>query len=558
MSKCQPIVSGELHYPRIPVEYWQGRLAMACAMGLNAVSTYVFWNCHERREGVFDFSGGNDVARFVRLAQAEGLAVILRPGPYVCAEWDFGGLPAWLLKDGEIPVRSTDARFMRPVHRWLARLGQELAPLQASRGGPIIAVQLENEYGAFGSDTEYLRALRAALEDAGFGVSPFYTIDQPGDLSRGSVDEIPVAVTFAPGDPGVQFAQVQALRPDGPLLCGEYWAGWFDHWGEPHAELDDVQQANDLEWMLSRKISVNIYMFHGGTNFGFWNGANAFEPFPYQPAVTSYDYQAALDEAGRPTPKYRRFREIIAEHTARLLPVPAEPSVDIVDAFTLSECALFSDTLPQPIESDTVLHMEALGQDFGFILYRTRLPAGRGELFVDGVRDYAVVSVDGNVVAHMDRRLGDSRIGLAVERSGAVLDILVENCGRINYGPKFPAECKGIVGDVFFNGDALRGWSMYSLPLDRVEVTSWRTSTALAPAFYRGTFHVDEPLDLFLDTSDLRKGALWINGRNAGRFWDIGPQKKLYVPGVWLRRGANEAIALDLFERDRLPRLYSA
>jgi beta-galactosidase len=238
---------------------------MARAMGLNAISTYVFWNRHEQYEGRYEFDGENDVAQFIHLAQEHGLDVILRPGPYVCAEWDFGGLPAWLLKDGPIAVRTTDERFMEPVRRWLKRLGEELAPLQRAHGGPIVAVQLENEYGAFGTDRGYLAQLRASLEDAGFKESPMFTIDQPGDLANGAVDDLPIAVTFAPGDPGSQFASVHALRPGVPLLCGEYWAGWFDHWGEPHARLDDAQQARDLQWMLAQGVSVNMYMFHGGT-----------------------------------------------------------------------------------------------------------------------------------------------------------------------------------------------------------------------------------------------------------------------------------------------------
>ncbi len=233
MECRRQIVCGEMHYPRIPHEYWRARLAMARAMGLNAVSTYVFWNRHEPRPGVYDFAGENDIARFIRLAQEEDLLVVLRPGPYVCAEWEFGGLPAWLLKDGEIPVRSNDPRFIEPAERWFVRLGDEIASLQSAHGGPIVAMQLENEYGAFGEDRAYLQSIRKALKRAGLDSSLLYTIDQPGDLARGSLPDVPIAVTFAPGDPATQFTRVHELRPDAPLLCGEYWAGWFDHWGEP-------------------------------------------------------------------------------------------------------------------------------------------------------------------------------------------------------------------------------------------------------------------------------------------------------------------------------------
>src|SRR5579872_3461847 len=349
MSACGQIVSGELHYPRIPPEYWRDRLRMARAMGLNAISTYVFWNRHEPEPGRFDFTGENDVASFIRLAQEEDLRVVLRPGPYVCAEWDFGGLPAWLLRDGPIPIRSTHEKFMTPVRSWLARLGETLAPLQQARGGPIIAVQLENEYGAFTSDRAYLLALRAALTDAGFGESPLFTIDQPGDLAAGSLDDVPIAVTFAPGNPAHIFERLHALRPDAPLLTGEYWAGWFDHWGEYREPLDRTVQEHDLEWMLARGASVNVYMFHGGTNFGFWNGANSDREHPYQTTTTSYDYEAALDEAGRPTPKYYAFRDVIERATKTAArPVPPSPRTIDVAEFELADAAPFSAVLREP------------------------------------------------------------------------------------------------------------------------------------------------------------------------------------------------------------------
>lgn len=554
MTCSKQIICGELHYPRIPPQYWSARLAMARAMGLNAISTYVFWNRHERREGEYDFTGENDVAQFVRLAQQHGLDVILRPGPYVCAEWDFGGLPSWLLKDGEIGVRSTDKRFMEPARRWLRRFGEEVAPLQRVHGGPIIAVQLENEYGAFAGDQEYLLQLRAALTEARFS-SPLFTIDQPGDLERGAVSDVPIAVTFAPGDPGAQFVAVHALRPNVPLLCGEYWAGWFDHWGEPHAQLDDAQQARDLDWMLSNGVSVNIYMFHGGTNFGFWNGANAFDPHPYQPTTSSYDYQAALDEAGRPTRKYLQFREIIAAHTGITpSPVPATARIIEIPAFTLHETAVLHDLLEDPVEASDPLPMETLGQDFGFTLYRTALREKQSAvLSIYELRDYAIVLLDGRVIAHLDRRLGESEVQLTCDREGAMLEIFVENCGRINYGPMFPAERKGITRAVRWNGAPLQDWQMYTLPFETLAPLVWSNEPRGAPCFYRGWFGMDEPADTFLDVSDLHKGVLWVNGHNAGRFWRIGPQRSLYIPGVWLSAGRNQVVALDLFDHPSPP-----
>ncbi|HET9095862.1 MAG TPA: glycoside hydrolase family 35 protein [Candidatus Baltobacteraceae bacterium] len=551
------VISGELHYPRIPRAYWGDRLRMARAMGLDTISTYVFWNRHEPEPGAYDFSGENDVAAFIRDAHAQGLDVILRPGPYVCAEWDFGGLPAWLLRD-RVPIRTSHELYMRPVRAWLRRLGRELAPLQRAHGGPIIAVQLENEYGAFGSDRAYLRALRDALVDAGFGESPLFTIDQPSDLAAGSLDELPIAATFAPGNPAREFEGVRALRSQAPLLCGEYWAGWFDHWGEEHHRLDPQQQALDLRWMLREGCSVNIYMFHGGTNFGFWNGANSSQSHPYEPTTTSYDYDAALDEAGRPTPKYFLFREAIASETGAVPPdVPAAPRTIAVPEFTLEEsCPLLGADLGRAMESDLPQPMEVLGQSLGYVLYRTLLDDPvEGELVIDSVRDYAVVSIDGRVAAHLDRRLGESRAVIRTAAARATLDILVENCGRINYGPDLPFEHKGITRAVLLNDRQVRGWQIFALPFAPPDVRAFKHACANGPAFYRGTMHLEDPADTFLDVSRLGKGAVWVNGRNAGRFWSIGPQYALYVPGVWLHAGNNEVTVLDLFPHERAPRL---
>jgi beta-galactosidase len=552
------MIAGELHYPRIPHQYWRSRLQMARAMGLDAISTYVFWNVHERKPGEYDFEGQFDVAAFVRAAQEEGLSVLLRPGPYVCAEWDFGGLPAWLLKDGPIAVRTTVPAFFDPVRRWLKRLGEELAPLQRSRGGPIAAVQLENEYGAFGSDKAYLSALRDVLVESGFD-APMYTIDQPGDLARGALDDLPIAATFAPGDPGAQFEKLRALRGEAPLLCGEYWAGWFDHWGEAHARLDDEIQGEDLRWMLRSGVSLNIYMFHGGTNFGFWNGANAFDPHPYQPTITSYDYQAALDESGRPTSKYYAFRSIVAAHRGvQPPPMPHVPPLISCEPFALDRSWPLTSVLPRGIAAAQPLPMEAVDQGLGFILYRTTLAGPRrGLLEIDEVRDFAVVSLNGGAVARLDRRLGESSAAIDVPPGRSLLEILVENCGRINYGPRVPFEQKGITRAVRFGGEELRGFEMFSLPLETPAVGTGVNGRTPAPAFYSGTFDIEEPGDTFFDTARLGKGVLWVNGRNAGRFWNAGPQRALYVPGVWLRRGRNEAVALELLDMQEAPMLRS-
>lgn len=555
---CAQIISGELHYPRIPRPYWRERLRMARAMGLNAISAYVFWNVHETQPQQFDFSGEKDVAAFLRIAQQEELGVILRPGPYVCAEWDLGGLPYWLLRnDSAGAIRTVDESYMTPVRRWLRRLGEELAPLTAASGGPIIAVQIENEYGAYGRDKSYLTALRSALIEAGLGTEPFFTIDQPGDLAAGSLPNIPIAVTFAPGDPAQMFERFRAVRAGAPFLVGEYWAGWFDHWGEAREPLDPLQQVNDLRWMLQQGASVNIYMFHGGTNFGFWNGANDSQSAPYQPTITSYDYEAALDEAGRPTAKYHAFRETIANVTgAEPPPVPQTRAAIDVPEFALTFAAPLMDAADEWIECDVPISMEELGQAHGFVLYRTAIEgAFDAMLRVEEVRDYAVVMIEGAIAARLDRRLGERSVRITSTAPRTQLDILVENCGRINYGASVPSERKGITGGIFLGERELRSWKICSLPLETIGRLRFARTPAPGPVFYRGYFDVDEPGDTFFETADLGKGVLWINGRNAGRFWNVGPQQALYVPGCWLEPGRNEAVVLDLFEHSQAPKL---
>ncbi len=555
---CAQIISGEMHYPRIPRAYWRDRLRMARAMGLNATSTYVFWNLHETEPGFYDFSGDKDVAAYVRTAQEEGLSVILRPGPYVCAEWDFGGLPYWLLRgDAARTIRTANEAYMTPVRRWLARLAAELAPLMARAGGPIVAVQIENEYGAYGCDKTYLSALRSALVDAGLASEAFFTIDQPGDLAAGSLSDVPIAVTFAPGDPQHIFERVREVRPNAAYLVGEYWAGWFDHWGESREPLEAAQQARDLEWMLRQGASVNVYMFHGGTNFGFWNGANDSDTAPYQPTITSYDYEAALDEAGRPTAKYQLFRNAIASVTGEEAPpIPSTgPAVDIPE-FTLDFTASLSACAGAPVWSEYPLAMEEIGQGYGFVLYSTVVDGPLDALLqIENVRDYAVVSMDGAVVARFDRRLGTSPVRVATGSPQTRLDILVENCGRINYGRSIASERKGITGRVLLDNRELRGWQIFPISGDPPQSSAFAREPGTAPCFYRGDFNVDEAGDTFVATSTLGKGVLWINGRNAGRFWNIGPQRSLYVPGCWLRGGTNEAIVLDMFQHEAPPRL---
>jgi beta-galactosidase len=553
------VISGEMHYPRIPREYWRARLKMARAMGLNAITTYVFWNEHEPTPGTYDFSGNNDVAEFIREAQQEGLWVILRPGPYVCAEWEFGGYPAWLLKDPTTVIRSSDPKFMEPATRWIMRLGQELAPLQVGNGGPIVLVQVENEYGSFGNDHVYMQANRQALVAAGFTKAQLYTADGPGVVANGSLPDLPVGINFDgnhPNEAEKSFATLKAARPDGPMFNSEFWAGWFDHWGGKHAHTSTETQIANLKWILEHGSSVSIYMFHGGTDFGWMNGANSSDskPATYEPDVTSYDYDSALDESGRPTAKFFAFRDVIAKATGVTPPALPEVAAPIAVApFKLTESASLWDNLPKPIENSTPLTMEDIGQSYGYILYRTQvLVQGKSAtLAVDSPHDYARVYADGSLAGTLDRRLGESKLSIPEPNQPYTsrllhLDVLVENAGRINFSKQIRQERKGLGRFVSINADPVAGWKIYSLPMTDPSALAFKKAACSGPCFYRGTFNVDQPGDTFLDTSDLGKGQVWVNGHAMGRFWKIGPQKTLYVPGPWLKKGANEVIVFDL------------
>ncbi len=541
------IISGELHYERIPPEYWRDRLKKARAMGLNTISTYVFWNVHEPRPGVYDFSGGYDVAAFIRTAQEEGLYVILRPGPYACAEWDLGGLPAWLLADPNIVLRSGDERFLLPAERWLKRLGAELAPLQITRGGPIIAVQVENEYGSFGNDRAYETRILDALRNAGLGEAMLYTADGGDQLPAGALPGIPAVVNFGPGDAKEEFAKLQKFRPGAPMMSGEYWDGWFDHWGEKHADTDMQQQVRELDWILGQGYSINIYMFHGGTSFGFLNGAN-WEKV-YEPDVTSYDYDSALSESGVPTKKYFAFRDVIAKHRigVRFPDLPDAQPVISVPEFELAESVSLWANLPEPVSAERPRSMEAFGQSYGFILYGTQLnAAASGELIVNEMRSYARIYVNGKEVGTLDRRKKQDRLPI-VAPARATLGILVEGTGRINFTTELRKERQGINGAVTMAGHEVTGWQVFSLPLLAEDVSKLAFATSFArmpaePAFYRGQFDLSATGDTFLDTRGWGKGAVWINGHALGRFWNLGPQQTLYVPAPWLRKGKNEVI----------------
>lgn len=556
-GKSHVIRSGEMHYPRVPRAYWRDSFRKARAMGLNTIQTYAFWNLHEPEPGKFDFSGNLDIAEFVRIAGEEGLDVMVRPGPYICTELDFGGFPAWLLRTPGLRVRSMDSRFMQASGRYIKRLGQELVPLLVSRGGPIVMVQVENEYGSFGIDQDYMEAIKKQVIDAGFDVSLF-TSDGAGprNFEGGSLPGVTAVVNFG-GDvreAKASFAELEKFRPNGPRMVGEYWAGWFDHWGEQHHATDAKAQAEALDWMLANDISFNLYMWHGGTSFGWQPGANYSADMPYQPDTTSYDYDGELDEAGRITPKYRLFREVIARHLKPGETLPDIPQVAptvAIPRFALTESIALRDALPllsDPKQDRFPRTMEWLGQNYGFVLYRKKLEqAAKGKLDIDEVRDYATVMADGKVLGVLDRRFGERGFDVDLP-AGATFDVLVENMGRINFNQKMVDEYKGITRSVSIGGNELTGWTMYPLPLGDLSKLKFRhgTGDASQPVFRRGSFVLDKAADTFLDTRELGKGHVWVNGRHLGRYWSIGPQQTLYLPGAWLRNGRNDIVVLEV------------
>ncbi|MDG4856886.1 beta-galactosidase [Streptomyces sp. T-3] len=547
------LLSGGLHYFRVHPAQWADRLHKARLMGLNTVETYVPWNLHEPRPGQFRMDGELDLPEFLDLAAAEGLHVLLRPGPYICGEWEGGGLPSWLLAEPDMQLRSRDPRFLAAVDNYFTRL---LTPLQsrlATRGGPILAVQVENEYGAYGDDTAYLEHLAATLRQCGIDV-PLFTCDQPVDLERGSLPGVLATANFGSRSEH-NLAALRSHQTTGPLLCAEFWNGWFDRWGAHHVVRDPAQAAQELDEILATGASVNFYMFHGGTNFGFTNGAN--DKHTYRPTVTSYDYDAPLDEAGDPTEKFTAFRKVMAKYgpvPAESVPSPAAklalPAIPLTESAHLLACA---PALGTAAASERPLTMEELGQDFGFVLYETTLSTtGPVLLELEQARDRAQVFLDGQPVGVLERESHERAIAFHVPRAGSVLSLLVENQGRVNYGPGIH-DRKGLLGEALLDGTVLTGWTSRPLPLTSLEALPFAatTTTPTGPAFHRGTFHVTETADTFLHLDGWTKGNAWINGFHLGRYWSRGPQRSLYVPAPVLRTGTNDLVVLELHAAHR-------
>ena len=543
-------VCGEMHYNRIPRELWRDRLHKAKVMGINCVSAYVFWSFHEKAPGQFDFTGNADVAEFIRIAHAEGLLVYLRPGPYVCAEYDFGGYPYWLLNIKDLKWRSRDPAFLALMQRYIDALAGQLKDLQLDRGGPIAFVQVENEYGSYGSDKVYLAAIRDMIKKAGF-TAMLTTCDGGGQMGNGKVDGCLPTINGALGN-DIKTTVDRHLM-GGPYFVSEFYPAWFDEWGKRHSRKSIEASASQFDWMLAHDVNVSIYMFHGGTNFWYTNGANNHGSYAPQP--TSYDYDAPLGEYGNMTPKFMAMRAVVEKNKINgvtLPPVPPQPKVVTVPAFTLGESCPLTAACGKPVESENPLTMEALGQDFGYVLYRTTLTTpGKGTLVCDELRDFGVVYLDGKQVGRMDRRHNQNSIDLVVTKVPATLEILVENVGRINYGPHLLINHKGITKSVSFNGRALTGWDNIPLPLHRAGVGGFTFGKPIkdVPAFHRGEFDLKERGEVFLDLGAWGKGAVWVNGHSMGKFWSIGPQQTMYVPSCWLKIGRNEVIVFELDDR---------
>lgn len=552
-GKPYVIRAGEMHYARVPRAFWRERLQQLRAMGLNTVTTYVFWNLHEPEPGRFDFSDNLDLAAFIRSAREVGLNVVLRPGPYVCAELDFGGFPAWLLRTPGLRVRSMDPRFLEATARYFRRVAQEVAPLLSTRGGPILMTQVENEYGSYGEDHAYMATIQKQLVDAGFDL-PLFTSDGPDPtlLDRGTLPGLTPVVNFNGTVDEVKdaFAQLAGFRPNTPRMAGEYWAGWFDHWGERRHQVSPRLAADAVDWMLGQGISFNLYMAHGGTSFGWQPGANS-QGAAYQPDTTSYDYDAAIDEAGRPTPKFYAIRAAIERHLApgeRLPDLPAQSATIAVPRFTLDESVALVDALPKPIASRLARNMEAYGQGYGLIVYRKRFAEGAtGKLDLGAVRDYAHLLADGATFATLDRRRDEHVTELDLA-AGGTLDVVVENMGRVNFGPTLADERKGLTRSVSLDDKPLLDWEVFPMPLaDLSGLRFARGAPAKrGPAFWRGHFSTSATGSTFLDTRALGKGHVWVNGHHLGRYWRVGPQQSLFLPAPWLRKGDNEIVILDM------------
>ncbi|MCJ7840762.1 beta-galactosidase [Lederbergia sp. NSJ-179] len=551
------LLSGAMHYFRTVPEYWEDRLLKLKAAGLNTVETYVAWNIHEPEEGQFHFEGIADIVRFVKTAEKVGLHVIVRPGPYICAEWEFGGFPYWLMTVPNIKLRCFNEPYLEKVDKYFDVLFEKLNPLLSSNGGPIIALQIENEYGSFGNDKKYLEYMRDGLKKRAGDIFLF-TSDGPTHsmFCGGMIDDVFETANF--GSRGYDaFNILKEYQPNGPRMCMEFWHGWFDHWGEEHHTRPAESVVESLEEILDQNGSVNFYMAHGGTNFAFYNGANHNEEI-YQPTITSYDYDALLTESGEVTDKLYQVRKTFEKYVdlpEMELPEPLpKKEYGVVELTESAELLASLDQLAKPQYSAAPLTMEEYGQGYGFIVYETTITGAYGKqtLTVQDVHDRGQVYLNGEFVGLVDRISGKSSLDVDLAEKENKLQIIVENMGRINYGP-FLVDFKGITEGVRLGNQFLFDWTVYPLPLTNLSKLTFSSqdTTEDHPYFHRGTLYVEEVADTFMDMSDWSKGVVFVNGHNLGRYWEIGPQQTLYVPAPFLQEGENEIIILELHHHQK-------
>ncbi|MTH54602.1 beta-galactosidase [Bacillus mangrovi] len=536
------ILSGSIHYFRVVPEYWEDRLSKLKMLGLNTVETYIPWNVHEPVKGEFQFEGMADLEQFIKTADGLGLHVILRPAPYICAEWEFGGLPAWLLRQ-DLELRSSDPVFLKHLTDYFNVLLPKLVPYLTTNGGPVIAVQIENEYGAYGNDRSYLQHVHELYKKARIDVLLF-TSDGPDFIRHGSIDEAVTTLNFG-SKAEEAFEELEAFKPGSPLMCAEYWIGWFDHWGGKHHTRSAEDAADVYRTMLKRGASVNFYMFHGGTNFGFMNGANHYEE--YTPTITSYDYDALLTEWGDPSEKYFAVKNVLKEFTQ----VPEQDPEPVLKKsygkIQLQENMSLFDYIQnqKPIKALAPRSMEEYDHHYGLILYRTTVEKqGDLELDVTPIRDRAFIYVNGKLEKTVYRNDLEKTITLPFSEPSNQLEILVENMGRVNYG-KHLKDRKGVLKNLWLGAQYWFDWEIVPVELDRINWTAGPDTRY--PRFFRGELQVESTADTFIDMAGWTKGYVWINGFNLGRYWPAeGPQTKLYIPGPLLKEGANEVTVLEL------------
>ncbi len=567
----QPFVvkAAELHYPRIPRPYWDQRIKMCKALGMNTICLYVFWNIHEQQEGKYDFIGNNDVAAFCRLAQKNGMYVIVRPGPYVCAEWEMGGLPWWLLKKKDIRLREDDPYFMARVKAFEAEVGRQLAPLTIQNGGPIIMVQVENEYGSYGVNKQYVSQIRDIVKASGFDKVTLFQCDWASNFENNGLDDLLWTMNFGTGSNiDAQFKRLKQLRPETPLMCSEFWSGWFDKWGARHETRPAKAMVEGINEMLSKNISFSLYMTHGGTSFGHWAGANSPG---FAPDVTSYDYDAPINEYGHATPKFWELRKTMQKYNGgkRLpdVPKPAAPIITI-PKMTLTEFCPLDLGMSMPTTSHDIKSFEEMNLGWGAMFYATKLPQieKSSRLSLNEAHDYAQIFIDNKLIGMIDRTKNEKSIMLPPVKKGTKLTILIEAMGRINFGravKDFKGITESVTIDTEINGHDvnyhLKNWVIVPIP-DSYQTTQYafdkldETNRCFSPinfsspsiGYYRGYFNLKKVGDTFLNLEQWGKGQVYVNGHALGRFWRIGPQQTLYLPGCWLKKGRNEIIVMDI------------